>query len=55
MLSEFGEIEELVRENTRLPKAMPTRNWFVKFVYRDDAIRAYANSRLKDVCIFCNR
>lgn len=50
LLKEFGEVEQIVasdakgvvqlKEDQVLPSS---RNWYVKFVYRDDAIRAFAN------------
>ncbi|EGW35487.1 uncharacterized protein SPAPADRAFT_53729 [Spathaspora passalidarum NRRL Y-27907] len=48
-LSAFGEIEELVPSNSKGEifssgiASRGYRNWFCKFVYRDDAIRAFAN------------
>ncbi|RLV96348.1 Meiotic activator RIM4 [Spathaspora sp. JA1] len=48
-LSEFGEIEELVPSNSKggifVSSIAPRgyKHWFCKFVYRDDAIRAFAN------------
>ena len=48
-LSNFGEIEELLPSTSKgelYNSGVDTRgykNWFCKFTYRDDAIRAYAN------------
>ncbi|KAI5955244.1 hypothetical protein KGF54_001805 [Candida jiufengensis] len=48
-LSSFGEIEELLPSNfsgqiyNDAPTLQGYKNWFCKFVYRDDAIKAYAN------------
>ncbi|CAK9441267.1 uncharacterized protein LODBEIA_P51360 [Lodderomyces beijingensis] len=52
ILDRFGEIEELVPSNSRGQIFTATagsaackgyRNWFCKFVYRDDAIKAFAS------------
>lgn len=47
MCNEFGEIEQLIKSNsTSLYQRRNSLNaWFVRFVYRDDAIRAFANIR----------
>lgn len=48
-LSKFGEIEELIPSNTAgqcykdAPNLRGYKNWYCKYVYRDDAIKAYAN------------
>lgn len=48
-LSKFGEIEELTPSNAAgqcykdAPNLRSYKNWYCKFVYRDDAIKAYAN------------
>lgn len=46
-LSEFGEIEDYSSANNfgtiNYDRFNRSRFWFVKFVYRDDAIRAFAN------------
>lgn len=48
-MSKFGEIEELTPSNPAgqsykdAPNLRGYKNWYCKFVYRDDAIRAYAN------------
>ncbi|EMG45811.1 RIM4 Meiotic activator RIM4 [Candida maltosa Xu316] len=49
IFSQFGEVEDLVPSTskgdiyTTANDAKGYKNWFCKFVYRDDAIRAYAN------------
>ncbi|WLF80435.1 hypothetical protein PVL30_004212 [Lodderomyces elongisporus] len=49
IMSRFGEIEELIPSNirgqifTHSPFGRGHRNWFCKFVYRDDAIKAFAS------------
>ncbi|CAN6609400.1 hypothetical protein TRVA0_004S01134 [Trichomonascus vanleenenianus] len=45
-LSQFGEVEELVYSPVPLGAVRRNKNWFAKFAYRDDAIRAYASLRL---------
>ncbi|AOA61631.1 Putative RNA-binding protein regulating sporulation genes [Komagataella phaffii CBS 7435] len=52
LLKKYGEIEQIVGVDAAGNKAPLSSNsdkrikeWFVKFVYRDDAIRAYANLR----------
>lgn len=46
-LAEFGEIEDFSSSNNfgviRFDGNVKSRFWFVKFVYRDDAIRAFAH------------
>lgn len=42
----FGEIEELAPNKTNPPMTRPS--WFLKYVYRDDAIRAYAAISLQE-------
>ena len=51
LLSRFGEIERLVAVNENFNVAnsakTPNKNWFCKYVYRQDAISAFANLKTK--------
>lgn len=48
-LQEFGEIEQLIPSDefgnvkSSKPHTKSSKHWFCKYVYRDDAIRAFAN------------
>ncbi|CUM45658.1 uncharacterized protein AC631_01571 [Debaryomyces fabryi] len=48
-LEEFGEIEQLIPSDefgnvkSNKPNIKSSKHWFCKYVYRDDAIRAFAN------------
>uniref|UniRef100_A0A060T3I0 ARAD1C37532p n=1 Tax=Blastobotrys adeninivorans TaxID=409370 RepID=A0A060T3I0_BLAAD len=45
-LEQFGELEDLVHSAGGTFRRIGSNSWFAKFVYRDDAIRAYASLRL---------
>lgn len=45
-LEQFGELEDLVHSAGGTFRRVGSNSWFAKFVYRDDAIRAYASLRL---------
>lgn len=51
----FGELEDLVlaKEATLIPNTSEFKasEWFVRFVYRDDAIAAYTDEEMKNVSI----
>lgn len=49
-LNQYGEVEELIYSNSSPSSNRKHHNWFAKFAYRDDAIRAYASLRLDNVC-----
>lgn len=51
LLTRFGEIERLVAVNENFnvinSAKVPNKNWFCKYVYRQDAISAFANLKTK--------
>jgi hypothetical protein len=54
-LESFGELEDLIlaKEATLIPNTgeFKANEWFVRFVYRDDAIAAYTDEKMKNVSI----
>lgn len=48
VMASYGEVEQIIGNNdSAFRKSNLNKAWFCKFAFRDDAIRAYANLRLR--------